>query len=93
MKKTAIALFLLAVLSGFSQGKKAYQIFDKNGKIVSYEKLLKASEKAEVVLFGEYHNNSVVHWLQLELTKDFKDIVTCKIVDKEKYMMFVLKWS
>lgn len=73
MKKTAIALFLLAVLSGFSQGKKAYQIFDKNGKIVSYEKLLKASEKAEVVLFGEYHNNSVVHWLQLELTKDLAE--------------------
>lgn len=53
-----------------AQDKKAYQIFDKNGKKTSYQKLLKASEKTQVVLFGEYHDNSIVHWLQLELTKD-----------------------
>ncbi len=57
-------------LSSVAQDKKAYQIFDKNGKRTSYEKLLKAGEKAEVVLFGEYHDNSIVHWLQLEFTKD-----------------------
>jgi uncharacterized iron-regulated protein len=55
---------------GVAQEKKAYQLFDKNGKKVGYKKLLKASEKAEVVLFGEYHNNPIAHWLQLELTKD-----------------------
>ena len=70
MKKTTAILFLFATLFSFSQDKKAYQIFDKNGKKSSYKKLLKASEKAEVVLFGEYHDNSVVHWLQLEFTKD-----------------------
>jgi uncharacterized iron-regulated protein len=70
MKKTTAILFLFATLFSFSQDKKAYQIFDKNGKTSSYKKLLKASEKAEVVLFGEYHDNSVVHWLQLEFTKD-----------------------
>lgn len=64
------ALFLLISFDGMAQEKKAYQLFDKKGKKVSYEKLLNAAAKSEVVLFGEHHNNSVVHWLQLELTKD-----------------------
>lgn len=61
---------MFVTVISLAQDKKAYQIFDKNGKKSSYQKLLKASEKAKVVLFGEYHDNSVVHWLQLEFTKD-----------------------
>ncbi|MGL2965537.1 ChaN family lipoprotein [Flavobacterium sp. XGLA_31] len=63
-----IALFLTGCL--WAQDKPAYQLFDKNGKKVSYGKLLQAAEKAQVVLFGEYHNNAISHWLELELTKD-----------------------
>ncbi len=71
MKQIILALgFLLISGIGIAQEKKAYQLFNKNGKKVCYEKLLKASEKAEVVLFGEYHNNSIAHWLELELAKD-----------------------
>ena len=62
-------LFLVSIIS-HAQDKSPYQLFDKNGKKVSYKKLIKSAEKAEVVLFGEHHNNSIVHWLQLELTKD-----------------------
>jgi uncharacterized iron-regulated protein len=47
-----------------------YQLYTKEGKKTTYDKLLKAAEKNEVVLFGEYHDNSIVHWLQLEFTKD-----------------------
>lgn len=54
----------------FAQNKLAYQLFDKNGKKVPFEKVVKASLKSEVVLFGEFHNNPICHWLQLELTKD-----------------------
>ena len=78
MKKIKFSIFLFATIISVAQDKIAYQIFDKNGKKTSYEKLLKAGEKSEVVLFGEYHDNSVVHWLQLELTKDLaenKDLV------------------
>lgn len=60
----------LFVFSAIAQDKKAYQIFDSKGKKVTYEKVLKASEKTDVVLFGELHDNSLVHWLQLEFTKD-----------------------
>ena len=78
MKKITFSIFLFATIISVAQDKIAYQIFDKNGKKTSYEKLLKAGEKADVVLFGEYHDNSVVHWLQLEFTKDLaqkKDLV------------------
>lgn len=64
-------MFFSAVVS--AQDKQSYQLFDKNGKRTTYKKLLAASLKNEVVLFGEYHNNSVVHWLQLELTKDLAE--------------------
>ena len=78
MKNIITSLLLFATILSAAQDKQAYQIFDKNGKKTSYEKLLKAGEKSEVVLFGEYHDNSVVHWLQLEFTKDLaqkKDLV------------------
>jgi uncharacterized iron-regulated protein len=74
MKSKIIQLFLLFIFfSGFSQNKLAYQLFDKNGKKTSYDKLLKSARNTEVVLFGEFHNNSISHWLQLELTKDIAD--------------------
>ena len=65
-----VIFFLITSIIGFSQEKKAYQLFNKKGKRVDYGKLLIAAEKAQVVLFGEYHNNAISHWLQLELTKD-----------------------
>ena len=70
MKKLTFSIFLFATIISVAQDKKTYQIFDKKGKKSSYEKVLKASEKTDVVLFGEIHDNSLVHWLQLEFTKD-----------------------
>lgn len=63
------ALFFLSAIF-YAQNKQPYQLFDKNGKKTTYEKLLKEGAENEVVLFGEYHDNSIVHWLQLEFTKD-----------------------
>ena len=70
MKATFITLVVLFSLISNAQDKKAYQLFDKDGKKVSYKKLLKAAEGTQVVLFGEFHNNAISHWLELELTKD-----------------------
>lgn len=70
MKTTFLSILLLFTICFQAQEKKSYQLFDQNGKKVSYDKLLKSALKTQVVLFGEYHNNSVSHWLQLELTKD-----------------------
>lgn len=46
-----------------------YQLFDKEGKPVKFEKLVAKAAKARVTFFGEMHNQSMVHWLQLQLAK------------------------
>lgn len=72
--KKLLSLFIAFVsFNGIAQDKQSYQLFDKNGKKTTYKKLVTTSLKNDVVLFGEYHNNSVVHWLQLELTKDLAE--------------------
>jgi len=70
MKNILYSLLLLVSLSIHSQDKPAYQLFDSKGKKTTYKKLVKASENSELVLFGEYHDNPISHWLQLALTKD-----------------------
>lgn len=71
MKK--IILLVLAVLlsiSGFSQKKRAYILYNAKGKKVSYKKMIKQLSKADVVFFGEEHANPIAHWLELEVTMD-----------------------
>ena len=63
-------LFLLFTISIFSQNKPAYKLYNAKGNEVSYQQMLKAMSNAEVVLFGEHHNNPIVHWLQYETTVD-----------------------
>jgi uncharacterized iron-regulated protein len=70
MKTTRFFLLLLLPLFSFSQNKLSYQIFDKNGHSTFYKKIIKNALKSDIVLFGEYHDNSVAHWLELELAKD-----------------------
>jgi uncharacterized iron-regulated protein len=62
-----VSLFLF---SAFKSDKPAYLLFDKKGKPEKYEKMLKELNDADIVLFGELHNNPVVHWLELEISKD-----------------------
>lgn len=53
----------------FGQNGQPYQIYNQKGKKVTYEKMIKELAKNDVVLFGEFHNNSLGHWLQLQTTK------------------------
>jgi uncharacterized iron-regulated protein len=71
MKKTPtllIALFL--IITAMKSDIKAWQFYDKDGKKTDYEALVKAAGKADIVLFGEQHNSSICHWLQLQLVRD-----------------------
>lgn len=52
---------------------EAYKFFDSEGKAAKYKNLIKEASKADIVFFGEQHNNSIAHWLQLRLTKDLYD--------------------
>ena len=66
----SIVLFFTMNTNLSAQNKPAYLLFNKKGKTTAYKKLLKACRKADIVLFGELHNNPIGHWLQLELTQD-----------------------
>jgi len=57
----------------FGQKQTPYIIYNKKGKKVSYKKLLKKGNNSDIILFGEYHNNPISHWLQLELTRDLHE--------------------
>ncbi|WP_276370509.1 ChaN family lipoprotein [Chryseolinea sp. H1M3-3] len=69
-----IRFFLLSIfilpLSTIAQVKENYSIFTGDGKTASYEKMVSALSKAEVVFFGELHDNALAHWLELQLLKD-----------------------
>lgn len=80
MKKNLLLLSISFVLLAFKADKVAYQYFTKDGKKVSYEKVLKATEKADVIFFGELHNNPIDHWMQLELTKDIYEQINDQLV-------------
>lgn len=73
MKKYFLICLLFSAIAFHAQDKKAYQLFDKNGKKTTYKKLLKEAGLTQVLLFGEYHNNAISHWLELEITKDLAE--------------------
>lgn len=70
-QKTGTILFALALLSfSFQKDKPAYKIFTKSAKSSNYSSLMKELAAADIVLFGEMHDNPVNHWLQLEVLKE-----------------------
>jgi uncharacterized iron-regulated protein len=70
-------IMLIAIVAFVFQNSYAqiapYKIFDSKGKEVSFENLIKGSNKSEVIFFGELHNNSIAHWLQLQLLKNIHE--------------------
>jgi uncharacterized iron-regulated protein len=70
MRKVITCLILFVPLFTAAQLKEPYALFDAKGKKISYEKLIQISAKADVVLFGELHNNTFAHWLELQVLKD-----------------------
>jgi len=72
MKNLQIGLILLLAFSTMAMRSdiKAYELYNEKGKSVKYKKLIKDALNADIILFGELHNNPISHWMQLELTKD-----------------------
>ncbi len=74
MKK--IFLFVFVLIKIFfevaAQNKPAYILYTAYGKKVSYKKMIKTLLRNDIVLIGEFHNNPISHWMELEITKDCK---------------------
>ena len=80
MKKIHTLIILFFVFVSFKSDKPAYFLFNKDGKAIKYEKMLRQLQDADIVLFGELHDNPIAHWLQYELTKDLHKLIGDKLV-------------
>ena len=71
MKKIYLLIITVSIsLIAMKADKDAYRIFDQKGKKSTYAKLFRQALEADVILFGELHNNPICHWLQYELSAD-----------------------
>src|SRR5829696_3377143 len=71
MKKIFLLIAVTAIfLISDAQKKLAYVLYNSKGKKVSYRKMIRTLGKKDILLFGEFHNNAISHWLELELAKD-----------------------
>ena len=68
----SISLFIVSVIT--AQNKPAYVLYNASGKKVSYKKMIRSLTKKDIVLVGEFHNNPISHWMELEITKDCKKV-------------------
>ncbi len=67
---TTIVLTCLLPMKVLSQDKQAYTIYNAEGREVKWNKMMKDISSADVVFFGEQHNDPISHWLELQIMKD-----------------------
>lgn len=75
IRKTMKKLFFLAVCClavslVAAQEKKAYAIFDAEGREIDYGRMLAVLGEQDVVFIGEVHNCPIAHWMELEIVRD-----------------------
>ncbi|SFI07280.1 ChaN family lipoprotein [Halpernia frigidisoli] len=80
MKKFIFLLFICSFFALKSQELKAFQLYDQGGKKINTEKLVENLSEYDVVLFGEYHNNSIIHWLELKVAEELYKQKNGKII-------------
>lgn len=73
--RIGIILALITALCSPSllYSQQAYAVFNDKGKEVSVEKMLKETRDADVIIFGELHNNPICHWMELEILNYLSD--------------------
>jgi len=66
--KTWLPMLLLPTVSAAEL--PAYRLYDRTGAAVVYDDLLPLARTADVILFGELHDDPIGHWLQRRLLAD-----------------------
>lgn len=67
LSKAVVAAALLFPAQAVAQcvaDKPAYMLYTDEGVPSSFEDMIEAMSQSNVVFIGEYHNSSVVHWLE-----------------------------
>jgi uncharacterized iron-regulated protein len=76
MKDFIVTSFLLLSLVSVTnaQNNLQYQLFNNDGEIANYDGMIKNLVVSDMVFFGEYHDNPISHWMQLEMSKSFFEL-------------------
>jgi uncharacterized iron-regulated protein len=75
LRNLALKIVCLLALCSFTLGDRpAYRLFAADGKTADYDQMLTDLAQADVVLFGEQHNDPLAHWLELQVAKDLQRI-------------------
>lgn len=69
-----LVIFLTFLYQALPQDKTAYNIFTGDGTKVNYDEMLKLISDADIILFGEIHDDPVAHWLELEISRSLYNI-------------------
>jgi uncharacterized iron-regulated protein len=80
MKYRILFFAMFVIFAAMKSDKEAFELYDANGKDVKYDKMIKELLKADVVFFGELHNNPISHWFELEITKSLYDVKKSDLV-------------
>lgn len=64
-----MTLCLTTWVCTYAQEVLPYKIYNIKGKSVTFEKMVKEVGEADMVFFGELHNNTINHWLELQVLK------------------------
>ncbi|RZL13503.1 MAG: iron-regulated protein [Hymenobacter sp.] len=71
MTKKLLLLLLLPLLAFAPAGDRpAYRLFTAQGQPADYDQLLAQLAQADVVFFGEQHNDPIAHWMEVQVAKD-----------------------
>ena len=70
-----LSFLFIAIISQvlIAQDLQAYKIYNARGKEVSFKTMSSKASEVDLVLFGEFHDNPIAHWLQLELVQKMYD--------------------
>lgn len=80
MKPTLLLSIAALSALAFRSDKPAYILYDSEGKNIKYEKMIEKVSTADVVFFGELHDNPISHWLELEITAGLHSVAGNNLV-------------
>ena len=80
--KTNATILIITLLSmaSFRSDKPAYMLYNSEGKNVKYQKMIEEISSADVVFFGELHDNPIAHWLEYEVTASLYEMAKERLV-------------
>jgi uncharacterized iron-regulated protein len=70
--RTSVVLVLIIFfsLTGFDRHRPAYRLYNESGREVTYRRMIRTFEDADILLLGELHDNPIAHWLRYEVVSD-----------------------